>query len=954
MRRQELNPAAATATFLVAMALPLCAQADRSAERLDVAVGLIQRELHDEAAQELQRFLRESPEHRRAPEAEYRLGICREKLGAPELAIAAYEGALRRTPDPAWRAECRYRLGGLLQGRKQYEAAARCFRQISEQEPSDHYLRVAALYAVGECLRDAGDDPAALTAFRAAAAADQDPRALHAVPALYQAGFVQMRAKEFAAARDLFAAAAARAPEHAAAAECRYLQGEAALRAQDLAGAEQAFAAVADHKEVGARARAGLTRCTLAQARAQLAANQHAQATAIAQRGLAGAPGDLAIEFWEVQAQADLARGANPEAAAAYAQVVRLAADAERRGRARYGECLARHRAGDHAGALAAADALLAQEPAHRLRPEAQLARGECLFAMARYDAAEAAFAAVPPGPLQRKAAFKRAWCSYLQHEHAQAAPRFAALVVDASAADPIAEEALAMQALALLEAGQERLALQAADRYRARHPQGAFLARNERIAARALRRLGDLGAAQSRLEKAAALEAHAGRRSEDELEQAEIAYQRGDFARARKAFATHAGAKDALGARANAGLAWCAFELGEDADCQRFLAQALAHPEAAAERANLLELATSLHHKAGRYDAAAASAREFLAAFPQHPHAGDLRLALGIALARGKHFDAARKVLEDPGSGAFTRPDRAAYELAFVCKELGDRAAARRAFTSVLTTTKDPELAAEANLQLGLFAEAEQDAVTARKHFAAVTGKQLHEARYRLGASHFAGAEWQPALAAFDAVEAGPMRGEALFLAGQCGLRLGQRETAGQRFGALLRESPEHPRAAAAQLAQGEAAVDQGQTDAAIAALEPYLRRTGVAAGDQARAQLALGKARLSRKEYAKAEAAFAAVTAQSDGGLAAAAQFLLGQSRRAQGDLAGAADAFVKLPILYTDPVHVPRGLLEAGRCYADLGQPAKAAKFWKELVERFPDSDCAREAKQKLQGE
>ena len=94
------------------------------------------------------------------------------------------------------------------------------------------------------------------------------------------------------------------------------------------------------------------------------------------------------------------------------------------------------------------------------------------------------------------------------------------------------------------------------------------------------------------------------------------------------------------------------------------------------------------------------------------------------------------------------------------------------------------------------------------------------------------------------------------------------------------------------------------------------------------------------------------AAVTAARSGDdieLAAEAQFRLGMARKSQGDVEGAVDALVKLSILYGHAEWVQRGLYEAGTCYRELNQPQKAAKFFAELQQRFPDSPWNARAKQ-----
>jgi len=71
--------------------IPAAAQ-DRSGERFQLALGLIERGMHDDAARQLQLFVREQAEHRKAAEAHYRLGVCYLELQQSEKAVAALYG----------------------------------------------------------------------------------------------------------------------------------------------------------------------------------------------------------------------------------------------------------------------------------------------------------------------------------------------------------------------------------------------------------------------------------------------------------------------------------------------------------------------------------------------------------------------------------------------------------------------------------------------------------------------------------------------------------------------------------------------------------------------------------------------------------------------------------------------------------------------------------------------
>lgn len=236
--------AARSLVLLPLLAGPLLGQSDRDAESFQLGVGLLQRELHDEAARMFERFLNEHRDHALAAEANYRLATCRLQLGQVEAAVAPLREAVQRGGARfKLRAEALYRLAGALHQTGKADDAHKVLGDLLREIAADHYLRAPALFLDGESLRDGKQDQAAAAAFLAAASADQDEKGGHAVPARYQAGFAFLRLGDFAAAEAAFRGAAEGYPEHPAHAECWYLAGDAAYRGGRFEEARRAFAA---------------------------------------------------------------------------------------------------------------------------------------------------------------------------------------------------------------------------------------------------------------------------------------------------------------------------------------------------------------------------------------------------------------------------------------------------------------------------------------------------------------------------------------------------------------------------------------------------------------------------------------------------------------------------------------------------------------------------------------
>ncbi|MCB9885145.1 MAG: tetratricopeptide repeat protein [Planctomycetes bacterium] len=887
--------------------------------------------------------------------AAYAEGECRRDAGEDKKAVVAFAAAAAaaKGEQAAYAFPALYQQGFGELRQQRYEAAAIAFAQAAPAAPDDN-SRGECWFLCGDAALRIPDLDAAQQAFERAVAKPGD----FVDDAWHGMGFVAIRRGDGAAARRCFAHVTDEHPDSPLLASARleiarawYRDGEQAKALAML----QKLLASNPGEDLGRQARELQGLCALA-------GGDAAAAVADLEKALAAASAAdrprLSVAVGE--AYANLQQW--DKALAAYQQVPE-GAPVDLRGDALYGACFALHALGRFAESSERAGQLLKLQPRHRLADEAEFAVAENLFALQRYEEAEKAYVGFGSqqqrsAELRSKAAFKGAWCRYLRGDKKAAAAQFAAVSKQQS---PFAEEALAMQALALGEAGDDDAALATADQYLARYPQGAFVDRSQRVAARVLKQRGDLAGARQRLARAtaAASKQRDFDAGADRLEQADLALQQGDFAAADQLYAQLTERKDVVGARACTGRAWCAFELGDDAACGKWLGAAEQHPALGDEAAAALDLRIALLHRQQDWKAATAAAQRFVERFPQHPRAAQNRYALGVAQARGGDPKAARKTLADLAkSGGHPRADLVAYELAWACRRDGDEAAALAAFAQVVATSKDVDLAGEARLHLGTAALAKNDLAAARTQLGAVQGRHRGRALYQLAFAEFDGGKQdrkrlqaaRDLCAQVAAIEGEELAPEALYLGAESCLSLEDRRGAAERLTALLKQAPQHERAPRARLLLGECAVALGDGDAAVAPLEQFLRDKPDKAL-AARAQLALGRARLLRGEHDRAEQALGAAIDLDDGPVAAEAQFRIGEARHAHGDRAGAIDAFVKLPILYAQAEWVRRGLLQAGLTYLELGQRDKAARVLEELVAKYPNSEEAAAAQKHL---
>ena len=116
---------------------------------------------------------------------------------------------------------------------------------------------------------------------------------------------------------------------------------------------------------------------------------------------------------------------------------------------------------------------------------------------------------------------------------------------------------------------------------------------------------------------------------------------------------------------------------------------------------------------------------------------------------------------------------------------------------------------------------------------------------------------------------------------------------------------------------------------------------------------QYGAGVCALQLSAFADARTSFEKVIEQTDTETAARAQLALGEILAKQGKHAEAAREFLKAHILYGYPKWQATGLLRAAQSFEEVGQKERATKYLKQLIEKFPDSDEADEARKLVGG-
>ena len=110
------------------------------------------------------------------------------------------------------------------------------------------------------------------------------------------------------------------------------------------------------------------------------------------------------------------------------------------------------------------------------------------------------------------------------------------------------------------------------------------------------------------------------------------------------------------------------------------------------------------------------------------------------------------------------------------------------------------------------------------------------------------------------------------------------------------------------------------------------------------------LGDAFFALEKWGPARSAYRTVTADSEGPMAARAQYRIGLSHVRAGEVEDAINELLKVSILYTHREWAAKATLQSADLMAAEGKPGKALKLYEEVVERFPDRDESKAAARK----
>ena len=335
------------------------------------------------------------------------------------------------------------------------------------------------------------------------------------------------------------------------------------------------------------------------------------------------------------------------------------------------------------------------------------------------------------------------------------------------------------------------------------------------------------------------------------------------------------------------------------------------------------------------------------------------------VATARaGDARSAARQMERLLGGGGLSDAEtaRLLYERALALRELGDDGGAAAALGELVREHRASEEADRARLELAAIAMESDDLGAAVERLDGLLAREgelepavLERARYRRGVcAHLMDDAQAAARLLGGFAEAFPSSGVARsadLLGARALIELGRQEDAVPLLERVVEDDGvEDAERGPALLMLAEACGETQRFERSLEAARAYLRDFGDS--ELAfRARFAEGWALENLGERREAIAAYREAASGRGGATAARAQFQIGECLFALGEHEEAASELMKVDILHDSPEWSAAALYEAGRCFEALGKAGEARARHREVVERFPESDWAGPARERL---
>jgi len=911
-----------------------------------------------EAATALRRIVDAHSDHAQWGGAAALLVEALHRAGEYEDAVDASDRAVGRLPDDPMLHRARFFAALSDLALKKPRQAAQRLQALLEQDPAlDLERRALLLHA--QALHKAGEFDEAIGAYRAALDALDGALAADAASGL--AELLRARGDLESAAEALDRLIALSSDESEAFADAQFRRGRVAFDLGTYRRALRSFeqALRAGHEE--SKSAWWIGRCQLAlddpegaaeTLRAALAENDDGDRSAWIGYDLAVAlvradrlsDALTLLDEWTSE-HADHALA--PKATALLAQVA--------------------HQTGDHTRAVAAAGVALEHEPAPA--PDLAYVRAESLFLGGESEAALSAFETfIDDHPDHEQAPAARLRLGLIAHasgdddraralltplcerEALPASFQSALLVLGDIAVRagewgeaeqwlsryledgldaPSAGDALVKLGVALREQGRALDALRALDRFEAVHSDSPASARASLERGLALVDRGDAQQAERAFAETLEREASGDVASSALAQLASIANARGEHGKAGALYAQAAEASPRSAGSLSLSAAAAALSGGEPESALAILEEieAGALESVEAFRADALH-ALALARSARRAEALARIERIL-------PRADELPASLRSALLyeqawclrEAEKLDAAQQAYEAllAGEPAPSLRQSALLELAQILRDEGALADAARLLEEALAIDSD----------------AKDRTPMAASH--ALATIRFEQGRYEEAAQRF-----EELLEDSMLVDLSP---SALLLAGEANFALERFDRAAAQLSRLVEEHPSDPSIEAAMLRLGDSLARLQRFGEAERVFERFLdEHSGSDLWFQA--QFGLAWARENQSRHREAIEAYRSVVDRHSGPTAARAQFQIGECLFAMKEHEHAVREFLRVDILFAEPIWSAAANYEAGRCLEALDKRAEARDAYQRAIAIAADSEWARLATQRLE--
>jgi TolA-binding protein len=930
------------------------------------ATELFGKKMYQLAVQQYEKFAASFPQHPKAFQARLRIGEALFRLNQYDKAVAAYEKALAMQPESNFRAEALVGMGLALFNQKNYTRAAATLTEAQKITANDRTLGPVAANWLGEALFAGEKYAEAITAYQAVG---KWPDNALAPQAMYSIGFCQLRLNQKDKAAETFRKVAAQYGDSPVAAE-------AALRAGDVLRRDRQYKAAAEQYEFilqkygtgefAGDAQAGLAWSRFAQgdfsgARAAFqvvltkypGTNTAAEAPLrigdcyYSEKKFAEAAGsyaeaaksqnsDIAAEatYWLGMSRLELKSAAEATAAFETLAAKYPKSAFAQRGQVRLAEALTHQ--GKTDAALDAYRKAIALNPATPAAETAAYAHGVLLYGAKRVPEATAAFRQFleryPKSGQTAAARLALAQCQFEGKEFGPAASTLQPLTTPGTTTGDTLAAAwfLFGQCQARLSKPDDAVVSFQASVDAA--PQGPY-------APRALAAMGSILTARGKTKEAGEVYALLSKKYSDAPQAGDALLRAADSARAggrhEEAIRFYSQAVSQRSdptavAKARLGLAHSLAQTGKtDAALKTLEELAASKPEASlAVRARFI--AGEVQEKANRPDEAIRQYEGALALQPGPEVAAACLLRVGALRSQQKQFapaaDALNRLLTKYPKSALV--PEALYELGWGLLEQKQTAKARPYFERLINEFAAHELTADA-----AFRVAEAD-FAARQYAKAAP-------RYRLAATAPAGKE---------------LADKAWYKLGWCYREMKDHSHAAEAFGKVPSAFPKSDLAPESRLRAGEALIAQAQFRPALTQftqLIEQLRGKREGADLLPRAQLGAGQCRLKLGETDAGLAILRQVAVTANGAIGAEAQARIADAFFERGQFKPALDEYLRVTLLFASTPSAPYAQYRLGDTNQKLGDASAANAAYRKVIDGWPDSYWAQQARQRLGG-